>query len=409
MFAQVYPTTATTILPPPHPIFLNDYYSVGTTHLQTSLLLKDLQEPFVNVRIQVVIEGNGLTIKTKDTYIPATPIVLSPGVPVILQGSDFYEYLQLENIAIQGSNPATFNLSGGKFPEGMYNFKVNILSYSSGAALSNDGGTMVYLFQEQPPQLLLPLAEEVIIPSNPQNILMSWQIQAGASPLLAATSQYEVFIYKITDNQANPYQTVNNGQAQKVYQSGPLLQSTFNLDLTTTALETGNKYVYNVRVLDGQGNNVYANDGYSEWRWFYYGYPTGGVIALNEPAEDKTLAKNKAKLFSWQTSDLAVSNQSFEYKIVDGVIDIEFDFFDKDIVSKFMNTLVKIVIDVSKIEKLEVILSGGVFQNKTLLEMLISELKKENIIYYSQQETAINDGGIALGQVYYHLCKIYSL
>lgn len=95
--------------------------------------------------------------------------------------------------------------------------------------------------------------------------------------------------------------------------------------------------------------------------------------------------------------------RAFEYTMIDGVIDIEYNFFDKDIVSVFINTLVKIVIDISKIEKMEVILSGGVFQNKTLLELLIAEFKKENTTYYYQQETAINDGGIALGQAYYSL------
>lgn len=98
-------------------------------------------------------------------------------------------------------------------------------------------------------------------------------------------------------------------------------------------------------------------------------------------------------------------SEAYEYKIVDGIIDIEFDFFDKDIVSVFINTLVKIVIDISKIEKLDVILSGGVFQNKILLLLLIERLVKEKIRYHYQQETSINDGGIALGQLYYALNK----
>ncbi|QOY52771.1 carbamoyltransferase HypF [Candidatus Sulfurimonas baltica] len=98
--------------------------------------------------------------------------------------------------------------------------------------------------------------------------------------------------------------------------------------------------------------------------------------------------------------------KSFEYKIIDGVIDIEFDFFDKNIVTKFINTLIEIVVGISKVEKLEVILSGGVFQNKTLLELTCIKLEQAKIKYYHQQETAINDGGIALGQLYYALKNI---
>ena len=52
---------------------------------------------------------------------------------------------------------------------------------------------------------------------------------------------------------------------------------------------------------------------------------------------------------------------------------------------------------------MEVILSGGVFQNKTLLELVTSKLKKLNTKYYFQQATPINDGGVALGQVYCYL------
>ena len=102
----------------------------------------------------------------------------------------------------------------------------------------------------------------------------------------------------------------------------------------------------------------------------------------------------------------------FEYEIIDGVIDIKIvDFIikyqnikDKTLFSTmFINTLVQIILEISKKEKLEVILSGGVFQNKTLLELVTNKLEQENIKYYYNKETPINDGGIALGQIYYTL------
>jgi hydrogenase maturation protein HypF len=96
---------------------------------------------------------------------------------------------------------------------------------------------------------------------------------------------------------------------------------------------------------------------------------------------------------------------SFSFDIKDGVIDIDFDFFDKDLVSRFINTIVEIVLCIAKKEALEVILSGGVFQNKTLLNLIIKRFKKENISYYYQQYTPINDSGISLGQIKYFLEK----
>jgi len=96
---------------------------------------------------------------------------------------------------------------------------------------------------------------------------------------------------------------------------------------------------------------------------------------------------------------------SFNYTVIESVINIEYDFFDKNIVSKFINTLVKIIIDISQEENLEVILSGGVFQNKTLLELATKALKEKNIGYFYQKNTTINDGGISLGQAYYSVLK----
>ncbi len=94
---------------------------------------------------------------------------------------------------------------------------------------------------------------------------------------------------------------------------------------------------------------------------------------------------------------------SFLYTITNNnIIEINFDFKDKQIVSKFINTLVNIIIDISKKENLEVILSGGVFQNRTLLELLDSRFKQEDINYYYPKTTTINDGGISLGQAYYY-------
>jgi len=45
-----------------------------------------------------------------------------------------------------------------------------------------------------------------------------------------------------------------------------------------------------------------------------------------------------------------------------------------------------------------VALSGGVFQNKTLFELVVTKLEKENFTVITHQHVPTNDGGIALGQ-----------
>ncbi|MBE0494833.1 MAG: carbamoyltransferase HypF [Campylobacterales bacterium] len=67
--------------------------------------------------------------------------------------------------------------------------------------------------------------------------------------------------------------------------------------------------------------------------------------------------------------------------------------------TKFINGLVNCIIDIAQKEGLPLVVGGGVFQNKTLLERLIIASKKENIPLYFPQKITPNDGGIAIGQL----------
>ena len=100
---------------------------------------------------------------------------------------------------------------------------------------------------------------------------------------------------------------------------------------------------------------------------------------------------------------------SFDFEIIDKQIDLtlmikqiieENDI--KVICSKFINTLLKVILEISKKhKKLPLVLSGGVFQNKTLLELLCKKLDKSEIKYFYSKKIPLNDGGISIGQIYY--------
>ncbi len=102
---------------------------------------------------------------------------------------------------------------------------------------------------------------------------------------------------------------------------------------------------------------------------------------------------------------------SYSYTIKDEEIDISsmikqiLEDKNKTIIcTKFINTLVDIIIEISDDYKdLPLVLSGGVFQNKTLLELLISKLDSLNKEYYYSKNIPLNDGGISVGQIYSQL------
>ncbi|MRI58661.1 MAG: carbamoyltransferase HypF [Epsilonproteobacteria bacterium] len=102
-------------------------------------------------------------------------------------------------------------------------------------------------------------------------------------------------------------------------------------------------------------------------------------------------------------------SERYEYMIEDGVIRIDWRSLINDkkehIPTKFLNTLAAIIEDIALREKRAVILSGGVFQNRTLLEITTKALQKRNIPYFFPIQTPINDGGIALGQVWWAVRK----
>ena len=75
----------------------------------------------------------------------------------------------------------------------------------------------------------------------------------------------------------------------------------------------------------------------------------------------------------------------------------------KDLISlKFHNALVNSIVETAKLIKEKiVILSGGCFQNKYLLEKSIMKLKESGFRVYWNKEVPANDGGISLGQIEY--------
>jgi len=100
--------------------------------------------------------------------------------------------------------------------------------------------------------------------------------------------------------------------------------------------------------------------------------------------------------------------EPFSFEVKDGIIDLSpmvreilsLDCDKKQIASRFIATVVMILdFYVSQYPQLPIVVGGGVFQNRVLMERLYA--RYSNRRFYAQQHTPINDGSIALGQLYY--------
>lgn len=74
-----------------------------------------------------------------------------------------------------------------------------------------------------------------------------------------------------------------------------------------------------------------------------------------------------------------------------------------EIASRFMVTLAEVMTEIAKESGYQVILSGGVFQSKTLLEAVTKRFGEAGVEYCLPSRFPVNDGCIALGQAWYAL------
>ena len=74
--------------------------------------------------------------------------------------------------------------------------------------------------------------------------------------------------------------------------------------------------------------------------------------------------------------------------------------------TKFINGLANFIAEFAGGFGLEVVLSGGVFQNATLLNLTCAKLRARGIKFHLNREVPCNDSGIAYGQLAAYLSEI---
>jgi hydrogenase maturation protein HypF len=82
------------------------------------------------------------------------------------------------------------------------------------------------------------------------------------------------------------------------------------------------------------------------------------------------------------------------------LVDLQKGVSQGAIAAKFHNTLAEMIIEVARqAVNPKVVLTGGCFQNRYLLEQAVQRLSQAGFKPYWHQRVPPNDGGIALGQI----------
>ncbi len=102
------------------------------------------------------------------------------------------------------------------------------------------------------------------------------------------------------------------------------------------------------------------------------------------------------------TSELMTPGRILDLKptVLAIIDDLRADVPVSEISAAFHNTLTEMIVDIARrVGEEQVVLTGGCFQNKTLLERTIDRLLAEGFQTYWHRTIPPNDGGIALGQI----------
>jgi len=90
--------------------------------------------------------------------------------------------------------------------------------------------------------------------------------------------------------------------------------------------------------------------------------------------------------------------------------DVRMSVSTVEIARKFHNTLAEIILTVARqIGETRVVLTGGCFQNRVLLEETVERLQNAGFLPFWHQRVPPGDGGIALGQIIAACCRLHAL
>ncbi len=310
--AQTYPARVATALMPPYSVYLNDYTDPASNNLAATLFFNDFNEPSWEVSLRIKVEGSEARIQTRPGYRPVQPIILTPGVPLRLSGADLEEYLAVQNIVVEGIDRQEF-VAGGRLPEGAYSFCIEILDYRTGRSLSMPGCASALLLLQDPPRIVTPTCQNALQPQVPQRINFSWQLPS-ATATRPGDILYKLSIYEVTDPTADPEYALANGNALQIFEE-EVDRTTFVYDASAPDLTLGSRYVFRVQATNAEGRSTFKNDGYSEPCWFYYGYPTGGLVALQQPAPNAAYGRGEQPVFRWNAPDNLLPGQQYRYSV----------------------------------------------------------------------------------------------
>lgn len=320
--AQNRPVSTTMVFSPPYTLSLADYSSATAQKLRLTLLLRDLGSPLRPVKLRFTIQGSGLTIRTRESFLRSAsplPINLVANVPTQLSGinESFRQYFNPGNMDVLGLDRNQF-LRSKSLPSGIYRWQVEVLDYNLLLPLNNaqHSTQTLWMVKAQPPIVNLPLQNQKLRATNYglQNVTFQWLNRAASSPNSAFTTQYQVFLYEVYEPNNAQASNARSAPRTLVFRNTlPLTNTTLIYNNTFPALTPGKRYIFQVQAQDSEGRDLFENRGFSQTVVFQYGdecLPPTGIKAESSNTESIRL--------SWQSVPGSHTAYRVRYRRVGG-------------------------------------------------------------------------------------------
>ncbi len=293
--AQNYPVQAFATLTPPYSLKLSDYAAPEGNRMRITLLLKDAQQPTLDVRLKLTIEGNGVKLTTNPSFHP-TPITLLSSTLYEVSYDELSDYFLPQNLIADGISMGALT-SSGMLPEGLYRFKVEAMEAHRDVPVSNTAMAIGWLMLNDPPQWISPRQGQKLTAGEPQGIQFLWTRCGMSSPNAALSTQYEVTMVEMVQQGMDPNVAIVT--LPPIYQEVSPIENLF-YGPDKPELIPGHSYAVRIRAFDTRGIDLYRNGGYSPVVTFRYGDPCIAPVFLSSD----NISEQTADL-SWNSTALA--------------------------------------------------------------------------------------------------------
>ncbi|GCC53328.1 hypothetical protein SanaruYs_35710 [Chryseotalea sanaruensis] len=271
--AQVFPVQGNVVLNPPYSPYMADLTALGSQRFWLTLRLQDPTINTYNCKLRLTIEGVGITIRTKNTFLPQPITLEGGGIPQFFYGDDLAAYFNPANLDFTGLTRSQYERTQ-RLPEGVYRFTIEVLDYNRGTLVSNKIGTTAWIVLNDPPILNLPGNDTKIAILEPTNIAFTWTPRHTGSPNAAFTTNYTFKMVELAPNATS--QSANAAfLSQPVLYETTLSQNQLVYGPAEPTLMAGRKYAWQVQATDTEDRDLFRNNGKSEVFVFQYGDALG--------------------------------------------------------------------------------------------------------------------------------------